>query len=85
MKCSKCGSETVNAQARKAKSPIMFGFIIMFTGIGLMFLGFLGAIIGLILGAIIGGIAKALIPTQYETVATCQNCGHTEVLKNEKK
>lgn len=77
MKCQRCNSENVIATpVKKSRKGGMFaGFLLFFTGVGLMFLGILGAIIGLVLGAIIGGIVAALVPTAHETVWVCQNCG----------
>ena len=76
--CNKCNSNNVQMQAKKSKNTILLGCVLALGGFGLMFLGPIGAIIGVIIGLIIGAIISALImPTQYETVAVCQNCGNS--------
>lgn len=75
--CNKCNSNNVQMQAKKSKNNILLGCVMLLAGLGLMFLGLLGAIIGFIIGLIIGALLSALMPTQYETVAICQNCGNS--------
>lgn len=80
MKCNKCGSENVTVQAVKAKSPFIMGFTLLFGGLGLMIAGLVGAIIGVPVGVLIGAIVKALVPTRYDSLVSCQNCGYSEVV-----
>ncbi len=75
--CNKCNSNNVQMQAKKKKNTILLGCVLGLGGFGLMFLGPIGLIIGALLGLIIGAIVSALMQTQYETVAVCQNCGNS--------
>ena len=75
--CNKCNSNNVQMQAKKRKNTVLLGCVLALGGFGLMFLGPIGAIIGVIIGLVIGAIISALMPTQYETVAVCQNCGNS--------
>lgn len=75
--CNKCNSDNVQMQAKKSKNTVLLGCVLALGGFGLMFLGPIGAIIGALIGLIIGAIISALMPTQYETVAVCQNCGNS--------
>lgn len=75
--CNNCNSTNVHMQAKKSKNNVLLGCVLALGGLGLMFLGLIGAIIGVVLGLIIGVIVSALMPTQYETVAVCQNCGNS--------
>lgn len=77
MTCPKCNSINVQIQARNGKKPITIGCVLLLGGIGLMFLGIIGLAIGLVVGLVIGAIFKALMPTPVETIAVCQNCGHS--------
>lgn len=84
-KCEKCGSTNVIVQAKEAKNSIVWGFMMFFGGIGLMFLGPIGAIVGIVLGLIVGFPIKAFMPKMYETVVVCQDCGAVIVVKPNKK
>ena len=77
MKCTKCSSENVQAQVVVKKNPIVTAMLLLFGGLGLMFLGIIGGIIGVILGAIIGGIVKGIMGDMQETVFICLECGHS--------
>lgn len=81
MTCPKCNSENVKVESKVKKNPILLGCVLALGGIGLMFLGFVGAAIGSLLGLIIGAITKGLMKTKYETVGVCQNCGNSWVVK----
>lgn len=84
MTCKYCGSANVSAQAKEAKNPIVVGCTLLLGGLGLMFLGLLGAIIGIIIGLLIGVIVKATMPKMYDTVLICRDCGRTSVVKHKK-
>ncbi len=75
--CNKCNSNNVQMQAKKTKNTVLLGCVLTLGGFGLMFLGPIGAIIGVVIGLIIGAIISTLMPTQYETIAICQNCGNS--------
>ena len=77
MKCVKCSSENVQVQVVKKKNNVTGAIVLMLLGIGLMFLGIIGAVIGAILGLVIGGIVNSIMGEIQETVAVCQDCGHT--------
>jgi len=77
MKCPKCNSENVQISAKtKKRNPLMLGCVLGLGGLGLMFLGPLGAILGVIIGLILGWVLKAIVPPSYKTVAVCQSCGY---------
>ena len=84
MTCPKCNAEKVQIQFTEKKPGVMWGFILLFGGLGLMFLGIIGAIIGIVLGLIIGGIVKNCLPKQRTSYGVCQECGHTWEVRNEK-
>ena len=73
--CPKCNSSNIQMQVKRKKGLIILGCVLLFGGIGLMFLG-IGAILGAIVGLIIGAIINAFMPDQYETIAVCQICGN---------
>ena len=76
MKCPKCNSDNVNIQSKAHKiKGIIIGPCLIGAGIGLMFFG-IGAILGAIIGLIIGLIINASLPTTYESIMVCQNCGY---------
>ena len=82
MKCVKCSSENVQVQVVTKKNKITGAIVLMLLGFGLMFLGIVGAVLGALLGWIIGMIVKGLMGELQETVAVCQDCGHTFPVKN---
>jgi uncharacterized membrane protein SpoIIM required for sporulation len=77
MKCAKCGSENVQAQVVVKKNSIVPPAMLAFGGIGLMFLGIIGAIIGVFLGWIVGVIIKSFMGELHETIFVCQDCGNS--------
>ena len=77
MKCPQCGAENILMQSHPGKSFPMVGFVLAFGGLGMMFFGILGAIVGILPGLLVGAIVKACVPPQYETVGICQSCGFT--------
>lgn len=77
MKCSRCGSENMQMQAKNAKNYITIGVVLALVGFGLMFLGIIGAILGIAIGIPVGVILKMIIPTPRETIGVCQTCGYT--------
>ena len=81
MNCPKCNSDRVQVQPKAKKNPILLGCTLALGGIGLMVLGFIGLAVGAILGLIIGAIVKGLMKTKYETVAVCQDCGQSWIVK----
>ena len=87
MRCEKCNSEnTVVTVVKKSNKGALFGGVmLLLTGLGLMFLGIIGALLGLVAGAIIGGIVAALMPTQHESVWVCQDCGHITKPKEQRQ
>lgn len=77
MKCSKCGLENVQAQVMTKKNTIVTGMVLLFGGLGLIFLGIIGAIIGCLLGLLVGKIVKSFMEDKRETIFVCQECGNT--------
>ena len=77
MKCEKCNSENVQAQVVVKKNTITTGIVLLLGGLGLMFLGIIGGLIGVIIGFPIGAIVKGLMGDLKETVFICQDCGNT--------
>lgn len=64
-------------QTRPGKGLSLIWFALAFGGFGLMFLSIIGLVLGALLGFVIGAIVNAALPKHNETVAVCQNCGHT--------
>ena len=77
MKCEKCNSENVQAQVITKKNTITTGIVLLLGGLGLMFLGIVGGVIGVLIGLPIGAIVKGLMGDIQETVFVCQECGNT--------
>lgn len=75
MRCPECNSENVQTQAKQYKPKFIGSIVLICGGIGLMFFG-VGAIVGVIIGAIIGAIVDSTIPTSYQSVMVCQDCGY---------
>ena len=75
MKCPKCNSENVQIQSKEYKPKITLPCCLTVGGLGLVFLGVLGLIIGVLLGLLISAILYAIIPTGYQAVMVCQQCG----------
>ena len=82
MYCPMCGCKDVQIVAKKKKSYIVIGMVLVFGGLGLGFLpipvGFLG---GCLSGLVIGLIIRAVSATEYEPVITCQYCGYVGKVK----
>lgn len=76
MKCPKCNSENVQIQAKEHKPKMIGACCLMGGGLGLMFLGLIGAIIGVIIGVIVGAILNSVMSNTYQSVMVCQNCGY---------
>lgn len=82
MKCPKCNSENIQIQAKEYKPKITFPCCLTFGGFGLMFLGIVGLIIGVIVGLLVSALLYAIIPTAYQSVMVCQQCGFVGTDKN---
>ena len=76
MKCPKCNSENVQIQAKEFKPKTMGACCLIGTGLGLMFLGIIGAIIGAVIGVIIGAILNSVMSNTFQSVMVCQDCGY---------
>lgn len=76
MKCPKCNSENVQVQAKEFKPKAMGASCLMCAGIGLLFLGVIGAIFGLGIGFLIGSILNSIMANTYQSVMVCQECGY---------
>lgn len=76
MKCPKCGSENVQFEAKKNTPKVFWACVLALGGIGMMVFGIFGFLIGGILGAIVGLILHVALPTTYESIMICKNCGH---------
>lgn len=76
MRCPKCNSENVQTQAKEFKPKMIGACCLTFAGFGLMFLGIIGAIIGVGIGAIVGAVLNSIMSNTYQSVMVCQDCGY---------
>lgn len=78
MVCPKCGSEKVKVQAiEKKRGTVTVGGIFAGFGFGLAVADFSGAIIGALIGLVASFILKAIVPKQYISLISCQECGYS--------
>lgn len=82
MKCPKCNSENVQMQAKEAKLKLAVPCMLMLGGFGSMFLGIFGLLIGAIIGGIIAAIVDSILPTGYQSIMVCQDCGYVSAPLN---
>ena len=75
MNCPKCNSENVQVQSKEFKPKLTGPLMLTVGGLGLMFLGPLGLIIGVAIGGIVAAVVNSMIPTKYRSVIVCQDCG----------
>lgn len=76
MKCPKCNSENVQIQAQEFKPKMVGACCLTAAGFGGVFLGILGAIIGVMIGSIVGVVLNSVMSNTYQSVMVCQNCGY---------
>ena len=82
MVCPKCGSDKVKVQAiEKKRGSVTVGATIAGFGFGFAVAGFPGAIIGALLGLLVSFILKAVVPKQYNSLISCQECGYSGEVK----
>lgn len=82
MKCEKCNSENVQIQAKEYKPKLAVPVGLTLGGFGMIFLGIIGFLCGFVVGLIIGAIITALVPTRYDSVMICQDCGHSSIISD---
>ena len=63
-------------QAKEYKPKVVGPCCLIGLGVGLMFLGIIGAIFGLIIGVIVGIILNSVMSNTYQSVMICQHCGY---------
>lgn len=83
MVCPKCGSDKVKVQAiEKKRGSVTVGATIAGFGFGLAAsTNFGGAIIGALIGLVVSFILKAVVPKQYTSLISCQECGYSGEVK----
>lgn len=76
MRCPKCNSENVQIQAKEFKPKMVGASCLLGVGLGLTFLGIVGALVGVIIGLVVGIILNSVMSGTYQSVMVCQMCGY---------